>query len=327
MTEPDYPEVRVAEADAPCPALTPLPELPVTVLVLASPGVEPAERKGLAELLSGVADELGAGDGVHVHAASLTSWHSPLEDAPPGRHDIVILRPDAVAAEADQPSHPAPWLVDRIGAALADASTRFWLIDPPLLEDDVPEAARREDLARRVVAAGGPPAVILPAGWRGQDLPTFHVELIERVLHDAPLVVAVERACGSRTPAPQIFLPAGRRHGLDLARLLEDHRMHIDEASSGLRAFVREIEAAQAQAGGAAAGEWAELIERIAGHEADLTAVKEAFEEINRDRDPAGWSRLTDNIARLGHLVAAHGEDRDRLAGLSLSFAPVDEPG
>jgi hypothetical protein len=44
--------------------------------------------------------------------------------------------------------------------------------------------------------------------------------------------------------------------------------------------------------------------------------IRDSCEEIDRDRDPAGWSRLAANIDALRRLEDAVQGDRDRLAAI-----------
>ncbi len=318
MTEADYPAARVEESGTPCIALARLPALPVRVLVLG-PGA--AGARPLAPRLTQLAEDLGAGDGVAVVQAPLASWREPFAAVSGQRFDVVILRPEIVPASEEESGAAPAWLVESVAAGLAMCSTRVWMIEPPAPERPV-GGALRLDLSRRVVRSGGPPVVVLPPEWEQLDPPGFLAACLEHLLHDAPLETAVQRASDDRRPAALMLVPQGRRHGLDLARLLEDHRMRIGEQTSGLRSFQREYEAFRAAAGDHPAFD--PLGERLAARAEALAQVKDACDEINRDRDPAGWSRLALNMARLQAIEAE--EDGDR-AALRATAARVAEQG
>ena len=315
MTDADYPATRVEESGTPCIALSRLPELPVRVLVLG-PAVD--TERPLGPRLEHLASDLGAGDGLQVVAGDLGTWQDPLEGVPAGRFDVVILRAAPVPGGDGDPEHAPPWLVESMAAALAVSSTRVWLVTPSPTRS-AEEGARREDLARRVVRAGGPPAVVLPGDWLDQDPATFLEATVEHLLHDAPLGTAVERATADRRPAPLLLRPQGRRLGLDLARLLESHRTAIEEQVSRLRSFEREFEATRTASGMHPAFE--ALNERLQARGEALVQVKESCEEINRDRDPAGWSRLGNSIARLSALTAEEEADRAALRATAMRVA------
>lgn len=316
MTDAEYPAPRVEESGTPCLAVSRLPSLPVRLLVLGSGA---AQSRPFAPRLVQLASDLGAGDGVQVAAGPLSSWHAPLESIESGRYDVLLLRPEAVPASALDRTQAPDWLVERVAGALSECATRVWFIEPPSIDELPEEAARREDLARRVVRAGGPPAVVVPPSWAELDAAGFLVACIEQLLHDATLGAAVERATDDRRPPALVLVPEGRRHGLDLARLLEDHRARIEEHTSGLRAFRREYEAFRTAAGDHAAFD--PLGVRLDARAADLAQVKDACEEINRDRDPAGWSRLAQNMARLAALEAEEEADRTALRATAAEVA------
>lgn len=304
MTDEEYPGPRVEESGTPCLAVSSLPSLPVRILVLGAPD------EAFGARLTQLAADLGAGGGVDVTSGSLSSWHAPMEDVDPGRYDVVVLRPVSVPSDSLRPDAAAGWLVERLAGLLGQASSRVWLMDAPADGAEQLEASRREDLARRVVRSGGPPAVVVPAGWADQDPAGFLEAAVERLLHDATVLASVERAQGDRQPAPLLLVPEGRRHGLDLARLLEDHRARIGERHGSMRGFEMEFEALRTGSGGHPAFD--PLGERLAARAESLAQVKEACEEINRDRDPAGWTRLAENIRRVGALEAE--EEADRIA-------------
>ena len=319
MTDAEYPAPRVEESGTPCIAVSRLPSLPVRLLVL---GRGAADSRAFAPRLVQLASDLGAGDGVEVAAGPLSSWHAPLHSIEPGRYDVLLLRPEAVPADAIYRDQAPDWLVERFAATLSECATRVWLIEPAAADGDPQEATRLEDLARRVVRAGGPPAVVVPSPWGDQDAPGFVEACIEQLLHDATLGAAVERATEERHPPALLLVPEGRRHGLDLARLLEDHRARIGEQTSGLRAFRREYEAFRAGAGDHAAFDPFGL--RLEARAEALTQVKGACEEINRDRDPAGWTRLAQNIARLAAIEAEEEADRSTLRATAAQVAELE---
>ncbi len=296
--------------------------------MLGAPGIDDPAGKGLADRLIGLSQELGAADGVVVSEQSMAGWTLVPGVSERHRFDLVILRPQAVPAGPESPDEPDPAVIDSLARALADLGTRFWVLDPaPESEPD--DDVRRMKLCRRLVERGAPPVVVVPPGWTAEELVSWHVDFLEQVLGDAPLAAAVSRATASLRPVPAIFQPTGGRFGLDLGRLLEDHRQRIGEASSGLRIFEKELEAAEP--GGSATDSTTMTWESLMGdartrHEA-LDRVREALEEINRDRDPAGWSRLGTNVSELRAIEEEERAARDQLQALRLIGRDRDPSG
>ena len=104
-----------------------------------------------------------------------------------------------------------------------------------------------------------------------------------------------------------MFQSGGIRHGLDLGRLLEDHRSRIDSLFTRMRAFRKEVESHGAAGEG---GDGAPLLEATKQRLEVLEEVRLGCEEINRDRDPAGWSRLVTNMQVLEELELDTSQDR-----------------
>ena len=223
-----------------------------------------------------------------------------------------------VPAPEGSTSEPTEAVVDVLARVLGDLETRFWVLDPP--PDGAPdgEDARRLKLCRDLVNRGGPPAVQLPQGWKTEELLGFYEDLLEWVLHDAPLVKAVSRATGERRPMPAIFQPAGGRFGLDLGRLLEDHRKRINDESISVKIFQREVEAVRPPDDDRRQEFWVSLEADTLGRLDALERVRNQAAEISRDRDPAGWSRLATNIDELRSIQEASRRDRDQLLALRL---------
>jgi len=223
---------------------------------------------------------------------------------------VVFLRPSGLPADPCDPDRPADQVLQQLSRLLRDLAVRFWLMDPPTDSSsatapaaaDEPEDARRVALCRALVGRGGPPAVLPPSAWSSEELARFHEDFLERVLHDAPLSSAVGRATSADGPPASLFVPAGRRHGLDLGRLLEDHRRRIDAAGGALAVLHRELEAVPEAAGLSGEALRTALDQDARERDGRLGRVKAACDEINRDRDPAGWSRLSANIQQLSEL-------------------------
>ncbi len=293
MTDEDYPGPRVIETSAPCPPLARLPKLPVSVLVLSREVADGEDRRGLASRLARLAVELGVGDGVQVTGHTFRDWEHFRDGLEPGRYDCMFLCDTEFPGAYDDPSEPADELIDSLSILLADAETRFIVLQPP--GPDVQD--RRNPLCLRLADRGSPPAVVVPAQWDLSDGERFSAVVFERILHDWPLARAVADAMAAREPRVTIFQPPGRRHGLDLGRLLENHRRRIEEGGSALRIFQRELEAARPVEGDP--GLWEQIAEQAIRRQEELESMKTAVEEINRDRDPAGWSRLGELIARI----------------------------
>lgn len=318
MTGDSFAEPSVIETQATCPGLARLPSLPVRVLVLSAPELDDRTRKGLAERLVRRSQDLGVGEGVAVASEALASW-----DLAPGgtgrlRFDVLILRLADVPADPERSDEPAEAVVAALGKALADLGTRLWVFEPCRAAPEGDGERRRHALCRRLVGAGAPPAVALPAGWDDAALLQFHEDFLEWILHDAVLAKAVSRATGSRRPVPTVFQPAGGRFGLDLGRLLEEHRKSIDEECIALRILKRELEAVRPAASGPQGDVWIHLDEAASRRLEALERVRFHAEEINRDRDPAGWSRLASNIEDLRAIRDEGLRGREQLAALRL---------
>lgn len=161
--------------------------------------------------------------------------------------------------------------------------------------------------------------MLVPQEWESDRRLHFHQALLEWSLHDAPLDLAVRRAAGSDGPVPVLFLPSGRRHGLDLGRLLEDYRRRIDGTYAALRMLSVELASLSAESG-MREDRRDSLQESADVWMTHMRTVKESCAEINRDRDPAGWSRLRASLDELalveGGVASARHEieclDRDR---------------
>ena len=315
MSDAEYPELKVVEASAPCPVLARLPRLPVAVLVLVQEGFT-GEGRPLADRLVRLAEDLAVGDGVSVTAHSFVDWPSMLADAPVGRFDVVFLHTLRLPADPDDASLTRGDVVDGLFRLLGNVEARFQVVAPEGGARESGGVDRRPDLLLALLRRGAPPAIQIPKEWPVEEVARFELELLERILHDAPLVQAAATATGDRSPLPTVYQPPGRRHGLDLGRLLEDHRRRIEEGGSALRMLLREVEAfrppPEERPPDAA---WQEISRDMSAGQEALEAIKEAVEEINRDRDPAGWSRLADSIAGLKEWEAQIQEYRRRLDG------------
>jgi len=310
MSDAEYPELKVVEASAPCPVLARLPRLPVSVLVLEQEGAT-GEGRPLAARLTRLADEFGVGAGLQVAHHAFSSWPA-LEDEPPrGRYDAVFLHITSLPADSDDPRSPRSDVLELTSRLLANLEVRFYVV---ARTSDADTTDRRMGLLLSLVERGAPPAVLLPAEWTAEEVSDFEEALFERILHDAPLVQAAATATGELRPLPTIYQPPGRRHGLDLGRLLEDHRRRIEEGGNALRILRREVEAFRPGEDEAShASAWQEIADDVSGAQDALDGIKHAVEEINRDRDPAGWSRLADSIAALRDWEGGVQQDRDRL--------------
>ena len=318
MTGTLDPEPLIVESAMACAGLSRLPRLPIRVLVLTSPELEDPSRRSLADRLARRTDELGVADGVAVAREAFASWELTPSGAGRKRFDIVLFRPAAIPAPEGASAEPTEAVVDVLARVLGDLETRFWVLDPSPSGAPEGDDARRLKLCRDLVDRGGPPVVQLPFGWDTEELLGFHEDLLEWVLHDASLLKSVSRATGSRRPIPAIFQPAGGRFGLDLGRLLEDHRKQIDEESCSVRVFQRELEAARPEGDAHRQDHWASLQADADGRLEDLERVRQQVVEINRDRDPAGWSRLAANIEELRVIQQNGRRDRDQLLALRL---------
>ena len=319
MTDASYPEPLVVESAAACPGLARLPRLPVRILVLSAPTVDAPESKGLAPRLEALCEALGVAAGVVVVDQTMAGWELMPGSTERRRFDIVLLRPDQIPPAADAADEPADSVVDTLARVLADLETRFWVLDPPP-RSDPDDDVRRMKLCRRLVDRGTAPVVLIPPGWEPDALLQFHEDLLERVLHDAALVKAVARATGDLRPLPAVFRPAGGRHGLELGRLLENHRQRIDDESSAVRMFQREVEAARPVEAAPEPEQqtWQALNDGVARRLHALEAVRVALEEINRDRDPPGWSRLAATIDELRAIEEEGRRDREQLEAIRL---------
>lgn len=293
MNEEEYPGPRLIETSAPCPPLARLPKLPVRVLVLSYDESEGEESRGLSAPLARLADDLGVGQGVQVSEREVPDWGSFFEQDTVCRYDGVFLVAPRLPGAYDDPTEPSDELIDALSTLLADSETRFLVLQPP----DADELDRRETLCLRLGERGSPPAVVVPRSWGGAAAERFATSLFERLLHDSPLARAVADASAGLSPPAIIYQPPGRRHGLDLGRLLEDHKRHIEEGGASLRTFLRELEAARPREGEPDEA-WTQTAGRAGQAQQELDQIKAAVEEINRDRDPAGWSRLAESIAR-----------------------------
>ncbi len=306
---------RVVEFPAECAVLDSLPTLPVRVLVVSEEGVEEAGRRGLAGRLERTAESLGVAEGLVVAERELFDWGTP-SGADSERFDVIFFRPADVPAEDGDGRLPATHTVGGLQGLLSDSCARFWLLDPgAAMDSDSHLQQRCETLCRNVVEHGGPPAVLVPKEWESDRRLRFHQALLEWSLHDAPLDLAVRRAAGDDGPVPVLFLPSGRRHGLDLGRLLEDYRRRIDGTYAALRMLSVEL-ASMSSESGMRADRRDCLQENADSWLTHMRAVKESCDEINRDRDPAGWSRLRASLSELEFVEGAVALARDEVEGL-----------
>ncbi len=321
MTGADYPDLRVVEIPKDCTALVRLPELPVRMLVLAAPSVDPPDRRPLPTRLRRIAESLGVGEAVVLDHHPFTDWMNPLQGLDPMRYDAVFLRPDVVPPEDEDPLAPDPGAVASLAQALVDLETRFWVLEPGG-DGGKESTVVAERLARSIVEGGGPPAILPPADWDWGKRVAFYEEFVERILHDATIDRAATEASIGKGSAPSLIIPAGRRHGLDLARLLEDLRRRLDEGDSAVRSLQMEIDAAPVVNGGLEVldGLGRDNTERV--HQ--LRKVRGSCDEIHRDRDPASWSRLADSLDGLTKLEEAVGRDRDLLDRLRRADVPAE---
>lgn len=317
MSDEDYIEPRIVESSAVCEALSRLPRLPVRVLVLAHDSVD-QEREGrtVVQRALRTANDLGVGEAVVVEHRLWLRWGVLETDPPTARYDIVVFRADGLPPSIDDPKAPDPRCAAVLLGVLSRVAARFWTFDQevfPEIEEE--QDYRGQALCMQVLAEGGPPSVRLPLGWDGSARDDFLVTLFEHALHDAPLPSATDRAWDRSLPPPELFLPEGRRHGLDLARLLEDHRSRIQDLTTALRIFQREVEATRPE-DAEGAERWGGVRDGVGARQDTLAVIRDSCEEIDRDRDPAGWSRLAANIDALRRLEDAVQGDRDRLAAI-----------
>jgi len=308
---------RVVEFPAKCAVLDSLPVLPVRVLVVSEEGVEEEGRRGLAGRLERTAESLGVAEGLVVAEQELVDWSTP-SGADNERFDVIFFRPADVPTDGEDGRMPATHTVGDFQGLLSGSRARFWLLDPGGAPDpDAHLHQRCEALCRNVVSHGGPPAVLVPLEWESDRRLRFHQELLEWSLHDAPLDLAVRRAAGDDGPVPVLFLPSGRRHGLDLGRLLEDYRRRIDGTYAALRMLSVEL-ASLSAADGVRAEKCEHLQEDANVWLTHMRTVKESCDEINRDRDPAGWTRLRASLAELERIEGAVAMARGEVEGLHL---------
>ncbi len=315
---------RVVEFPARCVVLDSLPDLPVRVLVVSGLGVESEGRRRLADRLERTAESLGVATGLVVVERSLDDWSTDGGMAEQ-RYDVVFLRPGKVPADQQDVRAPSPHVVGGLSGLLGDSRSRFWLLDS--YADDPGDAEsqqRSEALCRSVVAQGGPPAVLVPPQWESDRRIRFHETLLEWSLHDAPLELAVSRATGTNGPPPILFLPSGRRHGLDLGRLLEDYRRRIDKTGAALQMLSVELASLDEGSGDEQLSS-TRLREDALAWSRSLELVKHACGEINRDRDPAGWSRLRSSLDQLQELERAVAAAREEIELLRTDSLPLGD--
>ena len=314
--EDTSPQLTVVKSEVPCASLEALPRLPVHVLVVDWDRVDESEGRTLPERLDRLVADLAAESAVFVEGATCGSW-SELGQCADGRQDILMLALGAIPASPENPAEPAVRCLGALGQLLREVGARFWVMEPSTQPDDPREQRRREALARKLVANGGPPAVVLPQGWARGDIASFHERLLEASLYDAPLVRAVTRAWDAGLlPEPLVVVPEGGRPGLDLGRLLEDHRQRIDAEGNSLRVFKKEVEAGRRQGRGGA-DSWEHIEQGIDDVATRIERIRDAYAEINRDRDPPAGSRLSQNIGSLLGLEEAVAGYRDHLVALT----------
>jgi len=290
VSETDYPEVLIVESDLPSPALEQLPRLPVRIHVLDARGGE-CEPSTLADALARLAEDLGASEGVEVRGSRSAGWTSRLVSGS-GRWDGLLFLPPVLPPHSDDPNEPAEEAFEALRGLLANIGVRFWVLGPSSGRTDGEELTRRVKLVRRLMAQGGPATVLLPVEWPEAVVQEFALVFLERILHDALLDRAVSRASVGRFERPTVFQSRGLRNGLDLGRLLEVHRRRISELGAAMKTLSRELEAASEELGG---GGWVERLAKVEQRIQTLDSARIACEEIDRDRDPAGWSRLAAN--------------------------------
>jgi hypothetical protein len=315
---------RVVEFPAECEVLDALPVLPVRVLVVTADGVEEQGRRSLADRLERTAESLGVAEGLVVAQRPRFDWQTTASSRNE-RFDVIFFRPGVIPADAKDDRLPAAHMLDGLQGLLVDSRTRFWLLDPGCAEEHDSRLQQRcEALCRNVVSGGGPPAVLIPPQWDSDRKLRFHQSLLEWSLHDAPLDLAVGRATGSAGPVPVLFLPSGRRHGLDLGRLLEDYRRRIDGTYAALRMLSAEL--ASLSEGGTEGELRVRLQQDSQSWLADLDMVKQSCDEINRDRDPAGWSRLRASLKALRQVEQAVATAREEIVSLHAQQFTAEEP-
>ncbi len=320
MSDEDYIEPLIVESSAVCWTLSMLPRLPVRVLILRHDAVgRDREGKTVAQRALRTAEELGVGEAVVVEERGWSNWRALEQDPPMERFDIVMVRADGLPPDPADAFAPDPRCAELLGGVLEAVTARFWTLDLVVFPEVAEEQDRRaHGLCMQILARGGAPSVRLPPSWELPARDEFLVALFEYALHDAPLPNATERAWDPSLPPPELFLPEGRRHGLDLARLLEDHRSRIQEVATALRIFQREVEASRPE-DEEAEERWGAVRDTMTGRQDALGGIRAGCEEIDRDRDPAGWSRLAANVDALRRLEAAVQGDRDRLAAIAAS--------
>ena len=319
MSKTEYPEILVVESDVPCPVLERTPRLPVRIHVLDA-RTEASPAVSIADDLAQLARDLGAADGVVVQGSRSSGWITRLPTGS-GRWDGLVVYPPTLlaassgAGELDS-SVPDESAVTSLTALLSNTGARFLILAPsPATSEGVGpravELARRVKLVRALAAAGAPAVVLLPVEWPDDITANFVARLFERLLHDSSLERAVSRAAQGRFELPSIFQPRGSRGGLDLGRLLEHQRKRISELSSLMKRFARELEAASDVLGPEVL---LQRLERVERRVESLEGARTACEEINRDRDPAGWSRLAQSVELLNVLSEDDRADRLLLA-------------
>lgn len=315
---------RVVEFPAECAVLDALPVLPVRVLVVTADGVEEQGRRSLADRLERTAESLGVAEGLVVAQRPRFDWQT-TSSAANERFDVIFFRPGVIPADDKDERLPAAYMFDGLQGLLVGSRARFWLLDPGCAEDrDSRLQQRCEALCRDVVSGGGPPAVLIPPQWDSDRKLLFHQSLLEWSLHDAPLDLAVGRATAPEGPVPVLFLPSGRRHGLDLGRLLEDYRRRIDATYAALRMLSAELASLSAEGG--SEGEVRVRLERDAQSWLErLDLVKQSCDEINRDRDPAGWSRLRASLIALRQVEDAVAAAREEILALHAQQFTAEE--
>ncbi len=327
MTDLQPPELLSVQSPDPWMGASRLPELPVKILVVDSPSDGSNSSRSLVERLERLADELGAADGVAIAGRTVEPQVLSLGQLAQQRFDIVILRPSPVLPLALSGELPAE-AMGLLGHELSACAARVCVLAPAQVSSAGDDCGWRRSLALKLVASGSPPVLVLPGDWAVDDIDRFVIEFVERLLHDSALESAVQRTLGELTPVPTLVLPAAGRHGLNLGRLLEAHRQRIDDETSFLRGRRREVEASQPPGPQPPEGRlqaWALRLEGIEERLERLERIRAACDEIDRDRDPAGWSRLAANIHELA-LLERLGEVRTESVPSAQREFSAEEP-
>jgi len=245
-------------------------------------------------------------DEVPVEEVCYRTFEDLSNGLPEGRFDIVYWVMGALPTRSTTTGDSISELevVQAWRNFLSTAQTRAWIVDLQGTKEDV---GSLDTWACAVTEGGGPPAVVLPSDWSQPYRETFLRGLQLGLINGSRLSTATWQALleSEADCSPRLFMPRNGDNGLNLGRLLEQHRNHIEKLDADYRTFGRRLEADVPPEGSLGFDAWREMSESLPETLQELERLADRQASVAQERTPRGWVELQHDIERAEELNLA----------------------